>query len=163
MNDMNLSFEETAHFHAVIVVRRVHAPLADAWNAWAEQDRVSIWFSPGTEQDLRVDGMYRNDDGDRGIYLEVDPMKRLKFTWEQPDYAPGSFVIVDFLPVSDELTEVRVEHANVSCDDAGDLELGWNWSLDSLCAYAETGRGLPFELWAARRGAVPPADTGGAL
>jgi len=152
MNDHRTNFEETAHFHAIIVARRIDVPVEEVWAAWVEPDRISRWFSPDTEQDVRVGGRYRNGDGDEGEFLEVVPNRRLKFTWEQPDYAPGSFVIVDLLPSSDGSTEVRVEHANVACDDAGDLELGWNWSIDSLDSYLRTGTVISFETWAATHG-----------
>lgn len=152
MNEPQMNFEDTAHFHAIIVARRVDVPVETAWAAWVEPERISQWFSQDTEQDVRVGGRYRNGDGDEGEFLEVLPFRRLKFTWEQSDYTPGSFVVVDFLSLDDGATEVRVEHANVACDDAGDLELGWNWSIDSLVSYLETGTVIPFETWAAMRG-----------
>ena len=49
--------------------------------------------------------------------------------------APGSYVTVEIAPTDNGGTEVLVEHANIACDDAGDLELGWNLSLDSLVKY----------------------------
>jgi uncharacterized protein YndB with AHSA1/START domain len=128
--------DDTRHFHLVAAARKVSAPLESVWRAWTEPDRLAGWFTERAEVDLRVGGRYRNSDGDEGEYLEIAPPERLRFTWEQPDYAPGGIVTVE-LAAADGATLVRVEHANVSCDDAEDLELGWNLSLDALAKYAE--------------------------
>jgi uncharacterized protein YndB with AHSA1/START domain len=151
MNPEGEQHIDSGHFHAVIVSRMVHVPAGIVWEAWADPAKMSAWFSEDTVHDLSVGGRYRNGDGDQGEFLEVTPGSHLKFTWEQPDYAPGSYVMVDIRPAGDEAAEIRVEHANVACQDADDLDLGWNWSLDSLISYLETGAPIPFEEWAAGR------------
>jgi uncharacterized protein YndB with AHSA1/START domain len=123
------------HSHTVRAARRVSAPPETVWSAWAEAERLAGWFTDHAEQDFRVGGRYHNADGDEGEFLEIVPNRLLRFTWEQADYAPGSHVRVELHPIDNGETEVYVEHANVACDDAGDLELGWNMSLDSLVKY----------------------------
>lgn len=143
------SYDDTSHYHLVGAARRVSAPVERVWEAWTDPNQLACWFTEHAEQDLRVGGRYRNSDGDEGEFLEIAPPNRLRFTWEQPDYASGGIVTVELAAV-DGGTIVQIEHANVSCDDAEDLEVGWNWSLDSLVSYIQTGIGIPFEQWAAR-------------
>jgi uncharacterized protein YndB with AHSA1/START domain len=144
-------YDDTGHHHLIAAARHVSAPLEQVWDAWTDPNRLACWFTEQAEVDLRVGGRYRNSDGDEGEYLEIVPHQRLRFTWEQADYAPGSVVTVE-LAAADEGTIVRLEHANVACDDTEDLEIGWNWSLDSLVSYLHSGMGITFEQWAAGRG-----------
>ena len=125
------------HVHTVRAARRVMASPETVWSAWSDPERLAGWFTEHAEQDFRVGGRYSNADGDEGEFLEIVPNRLLRFTWEQADYAPGSSVTVELVPTGNGGTEVHVEHANVACDDAGDLELGWNLSLDSLAKYLE--------------------------
>jgi uncharacterized protein YndB with AHSA1/START domain len=132
----------TGHDHTVRAARRVTASPETVWSAWADPDRLAHWFTTHAEQDLRVGGRYRNGDGDEGEFLEIVPGRRLKFTWEQADYAPGSDVTVEIIPADNGGTEIYVEHAHIACDDTEDLETGWNWALDSLVSYLTTGMGI---------------------
>jgi uncharacterized protein YndB with AHSA1/START domain len=145
------NFDDTSHYHLVAAARHVSAPIEQVWEAWTDPHQLANWFTEHAEIDLRVGGRYRNSDGDEGEYLEVLPPRRLRFTWEQPDYAPGGVVAVELAP-ADEGTIIHVEHANVACDDAEDLEIGWNWSLDSLVSFLESGIGISFEQWSSARG-----------
>ncbi|KXK55970.1 MAG: hypothetical protein UZ07_CHB004001738 [Chlorobi bacterium OLB7] len=139
---------ETTHYHTVQVQRTVSGAVEDVWQAWADPIKIAHWFTEEAEQDLRVGGRYRNSDGDEGEYLEVQPPNRLKFTWEQPDYAPGSIVTVELSAGEQEKTTVvEVLHQQVHCDDADDLQTGWQWALDSLQRYMITGLGIRFEEW----------------
>ncbi len=130
------------HHHTIRTARRVPSDIAAVWEAWTDPVRLEHWFTDHAEQDLRVGGHYSNSDGDNGTFLEIEPPHRLKFTWEQPDYTPGSVVTVEFAVVPEGGTEVRIEHDRVACDDTEDLQAGWEYSLDSLTAYLATGLGI---------------------
>ena len=53
---------------------------------------LNVWFTHGAEVDLRVGGSYRNLDHDKGRFLDIVPNERLRFTWDNPEYAAGSVV-----------------------------------------------------------------------
>ncbi|MBL7987368.1 MAG: SRPBCC domain-containing protein [Chlorobi bacterium] len=141
---------ETSHYHTVQVQRVVHGTPEEVWGAWTDSVKIAHWFTEEAEQDVRVGGRYRNSDGDEGTYLIVESPHRLKFTWDQPDYSPGSLVTVEISAGEEEgTTVVQVLHENIHCDDADDLQTGWQWGLDSLQRYMITGLGIRFEEWAA--------------
>jgi uncharacterized protein YndB with AHSA1/START domain len=78
------------------LVRHYEAPPQKVWRAWTDPQTLKRWFGPDddgevllAEVDLRVGGRYRlqfqspggelNDVG--GQYREVEPHRRLVFTW----------------------------------------------------------------------------------
>lgn len=146
-----------SHTHTIIAHRFVEAPIGEIWRAFSDAERLSHWFTSDAEHEFRVGGRYSNGDGDRGEYLDIIPESRIRFTWEQPDYAPGSTVAIDILPAGEDGEEkwaIQVTHEGIACDDQSDLDVGWNWALDSLIRYLQAGIGLSFEEWAALRGMV---------
>jgi uncharacterized protein YndB with AHSA1/START domain len=54
--------------------------------------KLNAWFTTGAKVDLRIGGRYTNRDRDAGKFLEVVPNKRLRFTWDNRDHAPGTIV-----------------------------------------------------------------------
>lgn len=146
------SAHETGHGHTIAAKRRLNAPIDRVWYAFSDAEQLEHWFTESATIDFRVGGRYTNSDGDEGTYLEIVPKSLIRFTWEQPDYAQGGIVTVQFTPDGDNATILRLEHSNAACDDTEDLEIGWNWSLDSLTAFMDNGLGLRFEEWAAARG-----------
>ncbi len=152
MDDTQAGAADALHAHEVIEERRLNAPLGRVWYAWSDAEQLEHWFTEKAEQDFRVGGRYRNSDGDEGEFLEIVPNELIRFTWEQADYTAGGVVTVTFRPDGPDATIVRVEHTNIACDDANDLELGWNYAMDSLVAFMDNGLGLRFEEWAAAKG-----------
>ncbi|MCB0712803.1 MAG: SRPBCC domain-containing protein [Ignavibacteriae bacterium] len=142
----------STHQHELILRRTVHVSLDQLWSAWADPAELAKWFTDQAEQDFRVGGRYQNSDGDRGEFLEIVPKAKLVFTWEQPDYAPGGIVSLHFRQLSEEASELLLHHTNISCDDEADLNIAWNWGLDSLVAYLEESEQLDYQVWAAGRG-----------
>jgi uncharacterized protein YndB with AHSA1/START domain len=135
----------------VIVERSISVPVERAYHAWADPAQVAAWFTTHAEQDVRVGGRYSNADGDSGEYLEVQPGERLRFTWEQPKAAPGSNVTVEFVPEAEDIVTVRITHNDLTADDVAGLQDGWDWALDSLKSYLETGAPVTFEDWQSRK------------
>jgi len=97
------------------LVRRYPVAPAKVWRAWTEPQALSQWFGPGevnsvllAQLDVREGGAYRirfrTPDGEEhevaGIYQEVQPERRLVFSWawqSTPDRV--SRVSVDLQPV----------------------------------------------------------------
>lgn len=135
----------------VIVERSISVPVERAYAAWEDPAQVATWFTTRAEQDVRLGGRYSNADGDSGEYLEVVPRERLRFTWEQPKAAPGSNVTVEFLPEAEDIVTVRITHNGLTADDVAGLQDGWDWALDSLKSFLETGTAIPYEDWQSRK------------
>jgi RimJ/RimL family protein N-acetyltransferase/uncharacterized protein YndB with AHSA1/START domain len=129
---------------AVTLERRVAAPADRVFAAWTTAEGLSGWFTRNAEVLAMVGGRYRNADGDTGRFLTLLPPRRVAFTWEHPEHAPGTTVEVDLEAVSPGETLVRLHHRGLAGPEAvADLTEGWTWALDSLRHWLATGRGLP--------------------
>jgi uncharacterized protein YndB with AHSA1/START domain len=135
----------------VIVERSISVPAARAYQAWEDPAQIGAWFTTNAEQEVRVGGRYSNGDGDSGEYLEVVPDERLRFTWEQPNSAPGSRVTVEFLPEAADIVTVRITHHELPESDVAGLQDGWDWALDSLNSDLETGAPIRYADWQSRK------------
>ena len=136
----------------VVVERSISATAEQAYEAWADAGKLSRWFGTRAKQDLRVGGRYSNSDGETGEFLEVVPHRRLRFTWEQPQYPPGSQVAVEFLPEAEDVLTVRLVHSGLRRqDDVARVAEGWEWALDSLKSFLEAGEELPYREWLSRK------------
>jgi uncharacterized protein YndB with AHSA1/START domain len=100
----------------------VNAPVADVWRAWTTAEGIATFFAPKGRVDLRVDGTYdvwfnpSGGPGERGAegmrILDVDPPRRLAFTWNAPPSIPTirdkrTVVILDFRAKGDGATVLR--------------------------------------------------------
>jgi uncharacterized protein YndB with AHSA1/START domain len=152
MYDLKGTIEEQGEKFGIAVEQRVDTPVERAYAAWADGSMISSWFTEHQEQDLRVGGRYSNSDGDSGEFLEVEPERRIAFTWEQSQHTPGSWVAVDFIPDGDASTRVRLTHNNLHTrDEAMNLDEGWSWAVDSMKNYLEQGTAIRYNEWLARR------------
>jgi hypothetical protein len=51
-------------------------------------------------------------------------------------------------PKGEEESLIRLEHSRLrNREEFEDLKKGWQWALDSLRSYLETGRPITFEKW----------------
>lgn len=130
------------------VQRTIRASPERTYAALTEPELLSRWFSPNARADLRVGGRYENSDGDRGEFLRLEPPSRLKYTWENPEHAPGTVVEVSIDPKGSGKSLVLLEHSGLkNREDFEDLRRGWRWAMDSLRSYLENGRPIPYEEW----------------
>lgn len=137
----------------VSVQRSVVASPEEVWAAWTEPARLARWFTTEAELDVRPGGGYATADGDRGTYLRVEPPRRLRFTWDHPEHAPGTVVDLAIDARAGGGSLVRLEHRGLPDREAfEDLQEGWAWALASLESFLESGEGLAYEAWAAKRG-----------
>jgi uncharacterized protein YndB with AHSA1/START domain len=124
----------------------------EVFAAFTEPAHLSRWFTTDARADLRVGGRYSNGDNDKGKFLEIDPPRRVRFTWENEMHCPGTMVDVEFNVTDDREVAIRLEHSQLSSEkDVRDMETGWSWALESLKSYLETGRAIPFEGWQKNR------------
>ena len=82
----------------------------------------------------------------RGVYLEVDPLEKLAFTWNWAS-EPGveTSIVVD-LAHEDQGTLMRFEHGGLIQASPHDYAFGWRSSFEKMAKvlerYAEEGGGL---------------------
>ncbi len=146
------AMQRSSGAYATDVSRTIDCGIRKAFDAWRDPRRLSAWFTTKAEQDFRVGGSYSNADGDRGRFLAIVPLRRIRFTWENSRHHSGSEVEVRFVRKEDGRTVVYLTHDRLRTKkDAEDLKTAWSWAMDSLKSYLETGRPIPHEEWLARR------------
>ena len=148
----------------LVISRRLHAPRAALWRAWAEPQGLAQWWCPKpwtTEVrafDMRPGGAFhtymRGPDGgtsdNPGCFLEVVPQARIVFTsmliggW-QPAKPWMAFTAV--IAMADEADGTRyvatVMHPDAATRDRHEemgFFQGWNTCIDQLEAFAQQSR-----------------------
>ncbi len=134
---------------SVHVSRVIRASREDVFRAWTKPELIRKWSCPedarvlDSQVDLTVGGRYRlamrTSDGTEhtafGVYREIDPPKRLVYTWdwEGDDHSVGETVVtVDFNELGDS-TEVVIHHEPFPTVEARDGHAeGWTSCLVNL-------------------------------
>ena len=136
------------HTAALSLRRTFQASRERVFRAWTTPEEIKRWKGPGdrtasvVEVDLRVGGAYRvhmrSPDGGEmrlvGVYREVDPPKKLVYTWswEANPEMGETLVTVEFLERG-RATEVVLRHEFFPADEVRDQHAqGWHGSLDKL-------------------------------
>lgn len=111
---------------------------------------LNAWFTTGAKVDLHVGGRYTNKDKDTGSFLEIVRNKRLRFTWDNPNHAPGTIVEI-VLTRNRAGTTVSLLHYCFSkrkdFDHYSSNVSGWDWALSNLKAYLERKPVVQYEDW----------------
>ena len=130
-------------------LRRVFdAPRDTVFRAWTDPGELARWSAPGesrvrrAEVDLRAGGRYRVEmqapDGSVrrvvGTYQEVDPPRRLVYTWRGED-APETLASVITVEFHDRGGHTEVDLTHVCCQsDETDAQRsdGWTRAFEKL-------------------------------
>jgi uncharacterized protein YndB with AHSA1/START domain len=136
--------------HSITLTRTVAASPDRVFAWWTEADLLATWWWPqlaGTSYDVdaRQGGGYRIESPVigavvGGVYAEVDPPRRLAFTWvwEQDGIAePEEQVEVDLEP-DGAGTAVTVRHRSADVLEGSSTEQGWKDVLDRLVRVAQS-------------------------
>lgn len=138
----------TAALPKLEVRRTIRAPQRRVFDAWTKPEELKRWHAPGpltvslAEIDLRPGGKYRihmrSPDGTEhkvsGVYREVDPPKRVVYTWGWDGDHPvkNSVVTIEFHDRGD-ATEVVLKHEGFPPgDELANHEKGWIAIMDKL-------------------------------
>ena len=130
---------------AVRIEVSISAPLERVWQAWTETEQVTEWFSPGANVEARVGGAFElffdpsdhDHQSTKGcVFIAVEPMGRLAFTWKGPDQfdevmnQPGGLTsaVVTFQREG-EAVRVSVEHGGWG--DGEEWERAKAWHLNA--------------------------------
>jgi uncharacterized protein YndB with AHSA1/START domain len=127
--------------------RTFQAPRERVWRAWTSAEELKRWHAPAplttpdAQVDLRVGGKYliamRAPDGAEhraiGVYREIDPPKKLVFTWTWEGGTLGeTLVTVEFFDRGP-ATELVLTHERFPNDEERDRHQdGWSKVLDKL-------------------------------
>jgi len=124
--------------------RLLPAPIDEVFRWWTEPTLMREWMTPvgscEIDNDLRIggrlhvvmrgDGMVIEHDGE---YLELDPPRRLVFTWSSIYTGPGiSIVTVELEADGPGATRLRLLHTNLSDEAARSHRGGWQGRFDRL-------------------------------
>lgn len=139
---------------SVHVRRRIAAPAQALFEAWLDPESVAAWMRPfdtvstAVHNEPVVGGSYRitmhQSDGKLvehvGKYLEIDPPRRLVFTWASPaTQHKDSLVTIEFIE-SDGATEVSLTHEQLPEYMAQAHVGGWTSALEKLAAHVGDAR-----------------------
>src|SRR5438552_2469046 len=88
----------------LVLTQLIEGPVEAVYRAWTDPRVLAQWWGPGgfgsADMDVRPGGAYRirmrSYDGDQmltvtGTYREVEPPRRLVFTWRWEDGVPDAF------------------------------------------------------------------------
>jgi uncharacterized protein YndB with AHSA1/START domain len=132
-------------------IRRVmNAPRDRVYAAWTDPAQLKEWFGPEKVQtrdliaDARVGGEFRwdliNPGGEkmtcRGEYRELQPGKKIVFTWQwedDEDWENHVSIVTVELDDAGAGTELRLTHEKLPNKESRDGHTqGWNSALDKL-------------------------------
>ena len=132
------------------VKRFINAPRARVYAAWTDPAQLKQWFGPEAVEtdnliaDVRPGGEFRwdltNSDGKKmtiqGEYREVQPGKRIVFTWQwqdDEDWKDCVSVVTVELSDRDVGTEVHLTHTRLPSEESRDSHNeGWKSVLEKL-------------------------------
>jgi len=126
--------------------KTIHAPVEAVWRAWTTPEMMRRFMSDGSaaerfEADVRPGGTFVIDMAygggsyhHEGEYLEVDPPRRLKFTWWS-EWSPRDLnptVTIDFIANGDSTEIVLVHEGQLDEPTRADHQAGWQGMLDNI-------------------------------
>ena len=132
------------------IKRLIKAPRDRVYAAWTDPAQLKQWFGPENVEtrdliaDARVGGKFRwdltNPEGEkmtcRGEYRELQPGKKIVFTWEWEDdetWENHTSIVTVELYDRDGGTELRLIHEQLPNEESRDGHArGWNSALNKL-------------------------------
>jgi len=131
----------------ILVETTVNARIEKVWKAWTDPTVIMKWFGSDpngkvldAKLDVRAGGYFEVTfiDSDltehtcSGVYHEVQPFRRLSFTWHWKT-EPGveSFIRLTLTPESD-ITRMQLEHSNLGVGSKHDYIKGWQSTFAKL-------------------------------
>ncbi len=132
-----------------VIERTIHidAKPETVFGFLSDPDRMSAWSGRVTTMDLRPGGTLRIDhngfDIMRGEFVELDPPRRVVFTWGWESLAdqtrPGASTVTVTLEAEGDGTRLRLVHAGLAEMDVKGHGEGWDLFLGRLATVAGGG------------------------
>lgn len=134
--------------NTVRIERTFQAPAERVFDAWTTEEVMRRWWQAShgwetaeAEVDLRIGGAVRvvmrdpaedKQYGGGGLYTEIDPPRRLAFTWLWDGDTRRTLIEIDFAQ-QDGATKVTFVHSGLWDEEAvRSHEGGWSHVLDNL-------------------------------
>ena len=120
------------------------------FGALTKPSQLNKWFTQGAKVNLRVGGSYSNRDGDKGRFLDIVHNERLRFTWDNPSYAPNSIVEILLKRIRGRTVVTLIHSGFKQREDFEEYASGgsgWNWALENLKAHLEHRRIIDYGEW----------------
>jgi uncharacterized protein YndB with AHSA1/START domain len=129
-----------------LMLERLLPATPDAvYAAWTDPALLHLWISPSghadAKIDLRVGGSFQIvmiGGGARiehtGKYLDLDPPRLLRFTWNSPYTGEGPSVVTVVLEPEGDATRLVLTHERLPADAVASHEGGWGAMVDRLAA-----------------------------
>ena len=138
---------------------RIAASPETVFPYFTDADKLVVWKAAGAELDARPGGVFRMDvtgrgDVARGQYVELDPPRRMVFTWEWEQGAatqPARSVVEVTLSPDGDGTLLRLVHRGVPEEIRRGSAAGWAHYLARL-ALAAGGHDPGPDPWATAGG-----------
>jgi len=139
----------------LIITRTFNARAATVFSLWSEPEHMKRWMGPKdfdcpqVEIDFRVGGGYRamirsKEHGESwcgGVYREIEPNRRLVFTFAWEDTGPSAGVetqvTITFAELDGKTVQTFHQTGFLNAERRDSHVGGWNGSFDKQQAYAE--------------------------
>ena len=126
--------KDGAGYTVRIVVTLSAAPEA-VWAALTDPAQLERWLAAATF-DARPDGavnlVWPGESEMHGVIAEIDPPRRLRYSWFERDYT--SQLSFDVAGVVADQSQLTLTHRDASEEDAPGFGAGWHSHLESLAA-----------------------------
>ena len=151
---------------AVEVEVRIDASPETVYDFFTDPEKMVQWMGRSHELDPRPAGLFRCDINGRdvasGSYVELDPPRRVVFTWgwesEENRTRPGSSTVAVSLEPAGEGTLVRLVHSDLASEESrANHRHGWTHYFERL-RIAATGGDAGADPWATPAGADDDFD-----
>lgn len=125
----------------IVLEKQIEKSAEDVYNALTDPVLLSVWFTKNAKCELQPGGRYENDDKDEGVFLELIPFKRIRFTWDNKEHCPGTEVDIQLIEEYNIKTKITLRHLKLKSEkDCAEMKEGWTWALTSLKSFLETGK-----------------------
>jgi uncharacterized protein YndB with AHSA1/START domain len=131
------------------IERAFQAPAEAVFDAWTSEEVMRRWFhgehdweTPVAQVDLRIGGAVRvvmrdpdkdTEHGGGGEYTEIDPPRRLAFTWTWDDDEDRQTLIELDFKEAEGVTTVRLTHSGLRDEESvRSHDDGWSKCFDNL-------------------------------
>ena len=141
---------EAARGPSLTLRRVLPAPPERVFRAWTEPEDVRRWMSPHgpsvaeAEIDLRVGGQFRIVMAGAGMtlehtgeYHEIDPPRRLVFSWQSPYVGEGGSMVTVELEPHGAGTQLVLTHQQLPPAQVERHEGGWSQLFERLEAHLQ--------------------------
>jgi uncharacterized protein YndB with AHSA1/START domain len=117
------------------------------FRALTEKAELEAWFVKEATIDLRVGGALRlfwDPESVEGTFLEIDPPRRVVFTWDERPAIAGITTSAFTLTAEGDGTRLHLVHSGFGTGEAWDrlfenITGGWNEELENLRRYLVEG------------------------